>query len=243
MSEEITKEEPQVEEAPVDTAEEKPGVKKGKKKFAVIGIVAAVVIVAGAGFYAWHEQPSFCSSICHYSMDAYLPTYESQLGSEGVDKWGNTVADSSAMLAPVHREQGITCLGCHTPVISEQLTEGMEWVSGNYTVVSTTDGKFALEERDLSDLTEASGVANEEFCLKSGCHVNDDGSVMTRDDLVEKTSNYSRNPHVQQHGEVACSECHKAHRASTVYCGKCHSDVEYPSGWVTYAESQNLAEN
>ena len=28
-----------------------------------VGVVAAVVIVAGAGFWVWHEQPSFCNAV------------------------------------------------------------------------------------------------------------------------------------------------------------------------------------
>ena len=63
---------------------------------------------------------------------------------------------------------------------------------------------------------------------------------MTRDDLVDKTSCMKRNPHVQEHGEVACSECHKAHRASTVYCSKCHSDATIPDGWISYKEAEAL---
>lgn len=216
---------------------------KRKKPLVVAAVVAVVLVIAGAGFWVWHEQPSFCGAICHVSMDSYLPTYESNPGSEGVDKWGNAVSDSSAMLAPVHRVQGIGCTGCHVPVIGEQISEGLEWVTGNYTVVSTGDGSYALEERGLDELVAARGVASEQFCLRSGCHVTVNGDVMTRDDLIAATSDRTRNPHVQQHGEVACSECHKAHRASTVYCSKCHSDTEIPEGWLDYSEAQQLAEN
>ena len=34
--------------------------KKGKKWPIVVGVVAVVLIAAGAGFWVWHEQPSFC---------------------------------------------------------------------------------------------------------------------------------------------------------------------------------------
>lgn len=91
-------------------------------------------------------------------------------------------------------------------------------------------------------MVEARGLeSGEEFCLNEACHVNDDGSVMTRDDLIEATSDMGeRNPHVAQHGEVACSECHKAHRASVMYCTQCHSDAEVPDGWLTVAEANKL---
>ncbi|MEG0621206.1 MAG: salivary glue protein Sgs-3, partial [Raoultibacter sp.] len=39
--------------------------KKGKKWPIVVGVVVAVLVVAGIGGFIWHEQPSFCSAICH----------------------------------------------------------------------------------------------------------------------------------------------------------------------------------
>ena len=60
--------------------------KKGKKKWpVVVGVVAVVIVAAGAGFWVWHEQPSFCAAICHTPMDAYLETYD----SGNYDKYGN----------------------------------------------------------------------------------------------------------------------------------------------------------
>ncbi len=46
---------------------------------------------------------------------------------------------------------------------------------------------------------------NESFCLNESCH------NMTRDELTESTSDMAFNPHVQQHGDIDCGECHKAH--------------------------------
>ena len=195
-----------------------PSPKRCRRKVtAVVATVVVVLVAAGAGFMVWHEQPSFCNAICHTPMDGYLTTYESTLGEAATDKWGNQVADASSMLAPVHAREGITCVGCHVPQMSEQV------------VVQTVDERFVPEEKTLSDLTAARGIASEAFCLNSGCHVNDDGSTMTRDDLVDKTSYMKRNPHVQEHSEVACSECHKAHRASTI-----------PDGWISYKEAEAL---
>ncbi|MDU1389817.1 MAG: salivary glue protein Sgs-3, partial [Eggerthella sp.] len=37
----------------------------------VVGVVVVVLIAAGAGFWVWHEQPSFCAAICHTPMDEY----------------------------------------------------------------------------------------------------------------------------------------------------------------------------
>ena len=67
------------------------------------------------------------------------------------------------------------------------------------------------------------------------------GSVDSfREDLKAATADLPRNVHIGQHGPVACTECHKAHRASVVYCTQCHSDVEIPDGWLTYQEGNDL---
>lgn len=104
-----------------------PPRRKKKKWPIVVGVVVAVLVVAGAGFWVWHEQPSFCNAICHTPMDAYLPTYEAEPGQAATDVWGNEVANASGMMAAMHRAQnGTTCLGCHVPTLSEQIGEGME---------------------------------------------------------------------------------------------------------------------
>ncbi|BAK43449.1 cytochrome c3 family protein [Eggerthella sp. YY7918] len=243
MSEEEVKVEAATEAAASDEpiTEEAAPKKKGKKKWPIIvGVVAVVVIAAGAGFWVWHEQPSFCNAICHTPMDPYLPTYEAEPGQPAVDKWGNEVENASSMMAALHRvskDQGgadATCLSCHVPDIGEQMTEGMNWISGNYV--------NPLEERDLEQLVEARGVEKDEFCLNEACHVKDDGSVMTRDDLIAATEDMGEyNPHVAQHGKIDCSECHKGHRASVVYCTQCHSEAEVPEGWLTVQEANKLA--
>ena len=47
--------------------------KNGKKKWPiVVGVVAVVLVAAGAGFFVWHEQPSFCNAICHTPMDGIV---------------------------------------------------------------------------------------------------------------------------------------------------------------------------
>lgn len=210
--------------------------KKGHKKlFVTLGVVVAVIVVAGVGFFAWHEQPSFCNAICHTPMDGYLPTYESEMDEPGIDKWGNEVELSNAMLAPTHRSMNEnTCLSCHVPTIGEQIGEAVSWVSGNYEVIETQTGMLVPPEKDLEQLTAARGIPADEFCLNESCH------NMTRDDLIEATSEYERNPHKAQHQVNQCSTCHKAHRASVNMCSQCHSDVPIPDGWLTVAESDKL---
>ena len=237
----MSEEEKTVEVAEVQEAEAaptEPAAKKGKKKWPiVVGVVVAVLVVAGAGFWVWHEQPSFCNAICHTPMDPYLPTYEAQPGEPATDKWGNELETASGMMAAVHRadeSSDITCMGCHVPTLSEQIGEGMSWITGNYEVMLTQAGMHVVPEKSLEDLVAARGIEPDQFCLNEGCH------NMTREDLQQATADMKRNPHVQQHGEVSCDQCHKAHRASTNYCAQCHSDADLPEGWITPAEEKKL---
>ena len=238
MSEEETKVEAATEATAADdsaTKEASPK-KTGKKWPIVVGVVAVVLIAAGAGFWVWHEQPSFCNAICHTPMDPYLPTYEAEPGQAATDKWGNEVADATGMLAAVHRTNAAnaTCMSCHVPTLGEQVSEGISWVSGSYDVVDNSTFGVVLEERDLDQLTAARGIEGDQFCLNESCH------NMTRDELTQSTSDMKFNPHRAQHGEVACSECHKAHRASVMYCTQCHSEAEVPEGWLSAKEAAKL---
>lgn len=185
-------------------------------------------VMAIAGGLVWHEQPSFCNALCHMPMDPYLPTYESEPGEQGTDKWGNEVEDAGAMLAARHRTEGATCLTCHVPSLDEQLAEGANWLAGDY--------YFPLEERSLDDLVEARGGTGRSFCMNESCH------DITCDELAEATSDMAYNPHETHYDGLECGDCHKAHRASVFYCTKYHSDAEeeMPDGWVTFAEASQL---
>lgn len=208
--------------------------KKVKKLPIVLSIIAVVVVAGGAGMWVWHEQPSFCGAICHTPMASYVATFDAAPGAATTDKWGNEVANANSMLAVSHKEQGVDCLGCHVPSIAEQVQEGVKWVTGDYV--------FPLEERDVDDLTESRGAEGDAFCLNESCHhVSDTGAALaTRDDLKALTADKTRNPHLAQHQTLACSDCHKAHRSSVVYCSTCHADVEVPEGWLTTAEEKKL---
>ncbi len=112
------------EEKKVDGQTAEPAAQKKKKKWPiVVGVVVAVLVVAGAGFWVWHEQPSFCNAICHTPMDAYLPTYEAEPGQAATDVWGNEVANASGMMAAVHRAEKrhhLPRLPCSHPVRADR---------------------------------------------------------------------------------------------------------------------------
>lgn len=222
--------------AAAETNASAPRKSAGRRRLVVLGVIFAVLVCAGIGGWIWHEQPSFCNAFCHVPMDAYYATYTAELDLPTVDKYGNSVSDSAAMLAVTHRVEGEDCLACHVPTIGEMVSEGLSWVPGNY--------YFPLSERNLSDLTAARKIDDDKFCLNDDCHhVASDGSaIKTRDDLTAATAGLGFNVHDPHHDEYACSDCHKAHRASVNICSKpgCHSSAPLPEGWLSYPESLQI---
>ena len=221
-------------ETPAETpAEPKP--RKKRKGLVILGTIVVVVALAAVGMIAWHNQPSFCGAICHNPMDGYLATYSQAPHAEGFDKWGNDVADTSAMLAVSHAAEGITCLDCHTATMSQQIHEATAWISGNFVSYDNDMFPSAIDERSLTQLMVATGGTGEEFCLREGCH------EYAREDLGALTADYAYNPHDNHYSlQLDCSECHKAQRASVLFCTNCHSGLKIPEGWLTMSEYGQL---
>jgi hypothetical protein len=224
------------EAAGITAAEGKPK-KKGKKgriALVIIGVILVVGIGAGAGVWVWHETPGFCGAICHSPMDPYLATYDAAPGEATQDKYGNAVENANGMMVVTHKEAGEACLDCHPGDIGQQINEGIHWVSGDFT--------DPLTERTLETLTAHLGYTTnadqEKFCLNDACHADlskADGS------FEEVTADLGvRNPHEMPHGDLACSDCHKAHRASTNACTQCHADAPMPDGWIKYSEANTI---
>ena len=217
--------------------------KKGKKKLAIVGVVVVVLVAVGAGMLVWHESPSFCSTLCHIEGD-YVDNYMQEQGVAGIDKYGNAVSNTNAMMAVMHRntkataKSEIVCVDCHVPNMMELAHDGVNYVSGNY--------PLPRDERTAARLMSWDGKPGESFCANERCHVyllGDDG-LLDRDKLEASTKSRAFNPHEQHHENLSldCTACHKGHRASTIVCTGCHQheDVELPEGWVTYAESRQV---
>ena len=234
--------------SPAVEAESTPAPKKPRKKLAIVGIVVVVIAAFGIGFWVWHETPGFCGTMCHESMNAYVGTFEQQAHQAGMDKYGNAVSNTDAMLAVSHQDDNLECLDCHVPSLSQQIGEVGETLTGDYYVVSRANGDgAAIREVGTDELiANAGGTPNtgDSFCLRSGCHVTENGEVYTRDTLTELTADMDFNPHDWKHGRIECSDCHKSHRASVLYCTRCHYDAadSVPDGWITFEESQQLLE-
>jgi hypothetical protein len=217
--------------------------KKGRKKLAIVGVIVVVLVAVGAGMMVWHESPSFCSTMCHIE-GTYVDNYMQEQDSAGVDKYGNEVTNTNAMMAVLHRntkataKSEIVCVDCHVPNIAELAHDGMNYVSGNY--------PLPRNERSASGLQSWDGKTGESFCTNATCHVyllGDDGQLSYAK-LADSTSSRAFNFHEQHHEALSleCTDCHKGHRASTVVCTGCHQheNVQLPDGWLTYEQSQEL---
>ncbi|MEG1246722.1 MAG: cytochrome c3 family protein [Gordonibacter sp.] len=120
-----------------------PVAKRPKRKWPiVVGVVAVVLVAAGAGFWVWHEQPSFCNAICHEPMDNYVDGYY----------------HDATLMAYAHQQEGAACLDCHEAKIEEQVTEATSWASKSYQV------------DEAGSLATTGVTADKVFCAKSGCH-------------------------------------------------------------------------
>lgn len=184
------------------------GKKRHRKLFIVPGVVV-VLMAAGVGFGIWHEQPSFCNSICHSPMDNYVEGYYS---------------DDTALLVAAHARAEVSCLDCHESVLSEQVVEGIAWLKRD----------FSVDEEGFIAGETAADLGTRELCFK--CH--NDGDAATGEDwediqaaTVEFGGDEGMNPHKSHNGNQECSDCHQSHGTSVLSCDKCHG-FEPPTGWV-----------
>ena len=200
-----------------------------KKRVGIVcGVIAVIVAIAGFGMWTWHDDPSFCGTVCHTPMASYLETYDQKPNTEGVDKYGNPVSNTSAMLAVQHGAMGFDCLTCHKATLGQQISEGTAWLAGNYT--------YPLDERSVAELGEPTGMGSDEMCLNESCH------NMTRDDLYNLTADEENlyNPHWSHHETLDCGTCHKAHGQSVLYCTQCHAQAPVPEGWLSMGEYNEM---
>ena len=212
---------------PAETAAPKKS--SAKKRVGIVcGVIAVIVAIAGFGMWTWHDDPSFCGTVCHTPMASYLETYDQKPNTEGVDKYGNPVSNTSAMLAVQHGAMGFDCLTCHKATLGQQISEGTAWLAGNYT--------YPLDERSVAELGEPTGMGSDEMCLNESCH------NMTRDDLYNLTADAENlyNPHWSHHETLDCGTCHKAHGQSVLYCTQCHAQAPVPEGWLSMGEYNEM---
>ena len=182
--------------------------KKARPRKGIIAAIVVVVIIvaAGAGFWVWHEQPSFCNAVCHSPMDKYVESF-----AEG----------DPGKLVTQHAQAGDSCLDCHEAELTTQVSEVMAWVSDGYPMGE--DGMLATGKE----------FATEEFCARPECH-NMTDVVNATWGFEGNDAKY--NPHSShQDNQLECGDCHKVHETSQLYCAKCHQ-LNLPEGWEAASE-------
>lgn len=112
-----------------------------KKHWIVLGTVAVIIIGLGIGGLVWHEQPGFCSAICHEPMDSYVSGYYS---------------GDNSLLVTAHAEAGEECLDCHKTDLGQQISELGVYISGDYTtplpMTKTGTREFCGECHDSEEI-------------------------------------------------------------------------------------------
>lgn len=184
--------------------------KKRGKLIVVAGVLVVVLAVAGGGFWVWHNDPSFCGTMCHDTMGSYTEGYENAKGDD--------------LLVSKHAEAGVTCLDCHEATIEDQVTELGKQLSGDYRVpfkkMETEDG-FCLREgcHDLADVQKKETVV-------------DANGVEANPHTQSIDASNAEHPHESADGKtLECSECHTVHRSSAELdqCYSCHHTETFQS--------------
>ena len=175
--------------------------KSRRRPLIFVGVIVVVLVAAGAGLWGWHEQPSFCSAICHSPMDPYVDGYFS---------------DDMSLAVVAHRTDDVTCLECHDSSIGEQISEATAWLSGNFSDPLTLR-RFGTVEfcgRCHDDGDETTGKDWEDI-IATTAHYQNSG----------------RNPHDSHLGAIDCYTCHSMHSKSKLYCTQCHDNIKVPDSW------------
>lgn len=148
-------------------------------------ISIAIIGFAGNGIIRQSDvNPEFCAS-CH-PMDANVQSY---MDSNHLDN--------------VHMQAGVQCKECHDYPLQAEIASGINYILGNYEIVSIEDQRLA--HRQFGD----------EMCFQ--CHI-------SAEYLANQTDFLRLNPHLSHWANLSCNECHISHGDQIDYCSNCHSN-------------------
>lgn len=186
----------------VEALESQP--KRKRKKWPIaLGVVALVMVTAGAGFWVWHEQPSFCGTVCHETMGSYLETWEN--------------SNNDNFTVATHAEAEVVCLDCHEATIEGQVAELAKQVTGDY------KQPFAKMKTDESFCLRDGCHARDGIVSKTSSLTDSKGnSYNPHTQMIDKTN--GADPHSTGTETLACFDCHTMHRNSSEMseCYSCH---------------------
>ncbi len=177
----------------------------------IMSIIVVIGVVVLVGFLHWHEEPTFCSTVCHSTMQTYIDGYYSE---------------DPALEVTAHADADVTCLGCHW-----SQAKMLDLV--NEVILYATDSY----ESPLPDKGEE--FINDEFC--GACHDGETAPTKeeTTADWAQDPHNIPDGVSMHETVSMECYDCHSMHNASTMVCAECHDDVTVPDGWqVTVNETK-----
>jgi hypothetical protein len=196
-------------------------------RWAGIGFVPVVLLVAGFAGWQYHQTPGFCA-LCHL-MDPYLQSWTGERVSE---------TDGEPLLVKLHADEGDVCLDCHEPTLQQQVEELWMYLRDEYRD-PPRERKFSKEEclkchehasrEELIELTQdyeiqfnVTGEFLKRLEAQDKYRLGEEGPINPHDYVVDPQN--TEDPHAEGSPLPACYRCHKMHRESPGidYCFTCH---------------------
>jgi uncharacterized protein with FMN-binding domain len=207
---------------------------KPRKWPIVIAILAICATVFFVAFLHMHEEPWFCNSFCHQPMDRYVEGYYSEDISLG---------------AAVHENAGVTCLGCHwkQAKMLDLVHEVVSWSTDSFTDPlpdhsQEVDGEASFVSDEFCGSCHDGTTAPTKESATAGVYVDENGVEYDPHNIPSDVSWHQTAG--SDGGEITCGDCHTVHKASTMVCAECHSDVfnseTVPDGWVIPEDGKAL---
>lgn len=190
---------------------------KKRRTVTLLALAAPVLlVVAGVAGWKYHEQPRFCSDMCHI-MGPYFESWQ-----------------ASNYEANVHAAAGVTCLDCHKPTLQEQVNELIVHVKGDF--------QNPLRQLEVpNEFCFDCHIANEHMTREAiiertqdysiyGEEVNPHAVILDPTKPIDPHNNPHDEPGVSE-DQLECFRCHRMHRTSpgSTYCNRCHHEHNFNS--------------
>ena len=189
---------------------------KAPKRWPIVVAAFAVVIIAVAvAFLHLHEEPRFCSTICHTNMTKYVDGYYSE---------------DPSMTVTAHENADVTCLGCHwsQAKLLDLVHEVVLYVTDSYPNPLHDMKEFVSDEFCGACHDGVTAPTKEE--ATAGWTI-DPHADLNADVEAAGYGKTTANP-MHEGLDIACGDCHSIHKQSTMVCAECHDDVEVPAYWA-----------
>jgi DMSO/TMAO reductase YedYZ molybdopterin-dependent catalytic subunit len=170
---------------------------RGRSVLIVAGVIVVVLLVAGA--WTWHDEPTFCASVCHGTMNHYYTTYT-----------------DGGHLASLHEKAGVTCLDCHRFGLVTATKQVWAQLTGSYsTPLKQKDyGDKACLRSGCHDLKDTVHKQAIQKLPCSDCHsAHGTPSLLYSAQSIQNSAGVFPNTYynrtVLKTGQRGCNACHK----------------------------------